>query len=279
MSCSRLLRRAPRLVTSLLFLSLLLSAGHLIPAAQAAGVDTTGSATTAPDLTDLHWVAKQEPTPGRISTLSSATALGAENVTGRILRFELRPGELYTGDGHATSRAEVYGRIPSDRTTPASGWQDPPGSERWYDFRVFFPSSFPVATDTRWLTFTQWKGLRGGVPPISLEVKRSGLRVGGSRTNAGKLPSSGAIGPLTPGRWTRLTVGIRWSTTAATGWVQVYRDGALAMPKTHVATMDVVGGTADPVYTKQGLYRSSVWTSTHKLYFAPLTVSSTRPTS
>ena len=37
--------------------------------------------------------------------------------------------------------------------------------------------------------------------------------------------------------------------------------------------MDTIGGKPDPIYLKQGIYRSSAWTTDHVLYFAPVTVS------
>ncbi len=241
--------------------------------------DLVGSPITPSTLSSLGWVSKEEGRAGAITSLPSAAGLGdSTGVAGTIMRSEVRPGETYTGgDGHTAPRSEVYGRIPKDRTTPAAAWADPPGSERWYDFKVFLPNGFPVATDTRWFTFTQWKGLNGGSPPIALEIKRSGLRLGGTRTNAGLVPGDGSLGPIAFGQWTRLTVGIKFSTDAGEGWVQVYRDGVAALPRTPLATMDVVNGSADPMYLKQGIYRSAAWTVTQALYFSPMTVTNTQP--
>ena len=241
--------------------------------------DLVGSPITSSTLTSLGWVAKEEGRVGAITSLPSASGLGdSTGISGTIMRSEVRPGETFTGgDGHTAPRSEVYGRIPTNRALPASAWADPPGSERWYDFNVFIPTGFPVATDTRWFTFTQWKGLNGGSPPVALEIKRSNIRLGGTRTNAGLVPGDGALGPIAFGQWTRLTVGIKFSTDATQGWVQVYRNGVAAMPRTPLATMDVVNGNADPTYLKQGIYRSAAWTSTQALYFSPMQVTNAQP--
>ena len=53
----------------------------------------------------------------------------------------------------------------------------------------------------------------------------------------------------------------------------------MAWVRTSVATMDVVNGAADPIYLKQGIYRSKVWACTHVLYFSPTRVTAEQPTS
>jgi Polysaccharide lyase len=248
------------------------------PSADADPVDTVGLPISSTDMATLGWVAKEQPRIGSITTLPASFVLDDTPTTGPLMRVELRPGETYTAPGgKPVARAEVLGRIPKDRTLPASLWADPPESERWYSFKVFFPEGFPVAADTRWLMFTQWKGLQGGSPPLALEVKRSGLRLGGTRTNAFQVPNDGDLGPISFGHWTRLTVGVHWSTDSSLGWVTVYRDGVEVLARTPVSTMDTVDGAADPVYLKQGLYRSAAWTQTQFLYLSPMQVTSTRP--
>jgi hypothetical protein len=111
---------------------------------------------------------------------------------------------------------------------------------------------------------------------VALEVKRDSLRLGGARANSGLIPADGIIGPLARGSWTRLEVGIALSPDPDSGWVEVWRDGELALPRTHVATMDLIGGRPDPIYLKQGIYRDSRWTTTHVLYFGPVKIGTTR---
>jgi hypothetical protein len=70
---------------------------------------------------------------------------------------------------------------------------------------------------------------------------------------------------------------MRLSPDPAVGWIQVFRDGRLQVARTPLATMDVVGDQPDPVYLKQGIYRTSLWTVTHVLYFGPISVSTDSP--
>jgi hypothetical protein len=172
------------------------------------------------------------------------------------LRVEVRPGELTTTSGYSAPRSEVYGPL------------EPFNVDRWYEWSLLIPEGFTFATDATWLSLTQWKGQRGGPPPIALEVKQNWLRLGGARANAG-LVTKQNLGRLTPGVWTRLQVGIRHATD---GWVQVFRDGIEVLPRTPLATVDVIGGQPDPVYVKQGIYRDDRWTCPHTIYYGPLTI-------
>lgn len=197
----------------------------------------------------------QQPTPGRIAT--AAPPLGGPRPEGTALRVRLAPGDLYNSSGYVAPRCEVMGK------------PEPVDVVRWYGFSVYVPSGFPFATDTSWLILTQWKGQLGGSPPVGVEIKRSGLRLGGTRTNAGLVPGDGALGAIVTDTWTRIAVGLRLSATD--GWVQVYRDGREALPRTAVATLDMVGGQPDPVYVKQGIYRQDP-SLDQTLYFGPLLV-------
>ena len=223
-----------------------------------------------------EWAAEQSPAPGRITRVP-APGPAAGRPARHVLRFEVQPGDLYNSSGQLAPRAEVMGRTPASFSgTPAGQWPDPPGAVRWYGFRLFVPADFITAIDTTWLTFTQWKGYRGGSPPIALEIKRDGLRLGGARTNAGLIPRDGNLGKIRRGTWTRLVVGLHLSPSPSEGWVEVWRDGELRLPRTAVATMDLIDGQPDPVYLKQGIYRDTRWTCTHVLYFSPVTIGTSR---
>jgi Polysaccharide lyase/Malectin domain len=247
------------------------------------------------------WSAEQEPRfPGPSGAVANdrITIVGGADVPGAgvykpdngAMRVELRPygssplaadGDVQVGsDGYKASRAEVYGRVPASMSgTAVAQWPDPVDSVRWYGFSVYVPLDFESAPDTRWLTLTQWKGLKGGSPPVGLEVKRGNLRLGGTRTNQGLVPNDGNLGALRKGQWTRIVVGLKFSPDSSRGWVEVHRDGVQVLPRTPLATMDRDNGAAgdpDPIYLKQGIYRDSAWQTTHVLYFGPATVGTTR---
>ena len=235
-----------------------------------------GRAVTQHDLDELGWDGVQAPATDSVTVVDGTVPLGADRPPGTLLRSKLESGQTYT-DGRC--RSEVYGRSPLTWATSPGQWPDPAGSERWYSFSVFVPAAFPVATDTTWLDLTQWKGYYGGSPPLALEIKRSNFRLGGARANLGLIPNDGKLGAIAFGRWTRFTVGIHFSTSTDDGWVEVYQNGELALPRTAVATMDTYEGGPDPVYLKQGIYRSAAWKVTQVLYFSPTTITDTMPAS
>ena len=248
----------------------------------ASGTGVATADTPADGPTPVTWQAYQRPSLGTVvlgESIQQVTAPGPANgrPAGPVMRYELQPGAQYNSSGYLAPRAEVYGRAATPMSTPAAQWPDPVGSVRWYSFSLFVPADFVTATDTSWIDITQWKGLNGGSPPIALEIKRNGLRLGGVRTNTGLIPRDGYLGPLNKGSWTTVTVGLSLSPDPKAGWVEVWRDGALAFPRTAVATMDTINGKPDPIYLKQGIYQGGNWAGvTHVLYFGPVTVSSTR---
>ncbi len=203
------------------------------------------------------WQSEQEAAADRIRLV--------DGDRGRVLRVEVRPGDVVSGG----NRAEVYGRHAPKHSTPAAQWPDPIGSTRWYGFDLFLPQDFATdPTGLVWLSLTQWKGVRGGQPAIALEVKRDRLELAGASAR-------NDLGPIARGRWERIVVGVHVDATKA-GWVEVHRDGVLALPRTHRPTTTLVDGAPDPTYLKQGLYRSPKWTVSHVAQFGPVTIGSTR---
>jgi hypothetical protein len=239
-----------------------------------------GGGSGVPSLKDLGWTSVQAPGPDNVRVLGPRAAIGESGrPEGPLLSVQLAPGEYWgTGEGQ-TSRAEVYGRNASPWSTSPEKWPDPPGSERWYTFSIYLPSDFATSDDSAaWLDLTQWKGRDGGSPPIAVEVSGDRLRLGGERANQGLVPDNGDMGALPLGAWTTLVVGIRFS-TGQDGWVHVFRDGVEVVPRTAMATMDLVDGAVDPVYLKQGIYRSTSWTSSQTALFSQVVVTDTEPSA
>jgi hypothetical protein len=242
-----------------------------------------------PNLTSVlpSWMAEQEPAVGgvvqkdRITTVAPPAG-GSRTPGGNVMRVELRPyesapgradGDVTTTSGYSANRAEVYARHATPRTTPATQWPDPVGSTRWYGFDLFVPNDFVFdTTGLQWFTFTQWKGLDSGSPPIALELKNDHIDLGGASGRQN-------LGPVKRGQWERIVVGVHFD-PSNDGWVEVYRDGVQALGRTHRPTMNMrtVSGTSqvDPSYLKQGIYRSKAWQVTHVLYFGTMAIGESR---
>ena len=206
-------------------------------------------ATTARDV----WQSEQEAASDRIQLVDGAH--------GRVMRVQLEPGDVVSGG----NRAEVYGRHASPRTTPAAQWPDPIGSTRWYGFDLYIPNDFVTdPTGLVWFTFTQWKGVEGGSPALALEIKRDRIELAGSSAR-------NDLGAIKRGQWERIVVGVHLDPTSD-GWVEAYRDGAQALPRTARPTMGYYAGEPDAIYLKQGIYRSAAWAVSHTLEFGPMSI-------
>jgi uncharacterized protein (TIGR03382 family) len=123
-----------------------------------------------------------------------------------------------------------------------------PGTEYFYKWSTRFPSSFPRSS--KWALFTQWHhDGYGGSPPIEFYVvdDQLCLRMGGAN---GKIVWRS---PLKREHWNDFVLHVKWSADARTGFVELYHDGKLALPKTKVATQ--YPGQRN--YLKMGLYRDS----------------------
>ena len=222
-------------------------------------------------LTD--WQRVQQPAGReRISVVPAPG--GGSAPSERAMRVELRPGDMTTTGGYTGSRAEVYARH-ATRGDAAERWPDPVGSVRWYTIDLYVPKGFCTSERAGdWLTLTQWKGLNGGSPPVALEIKRGALQLGGKRTRR-------SLGALTPGRWTQVVVGMKLSPDPKEGWIEVSRDGHRLVPRRGLATMDAYTKDGvervDPIYLKQGLYRSAAWRCTQVVYFGPTVIGDAPP--
>lgn len=222
------------------------------------------------------WAHVQRPNnPGLSGPIRTGSMLIVDNIdvpgsgmyrpTGKCMRVELLPYDNGNGDVNAsndTSRAEVYDRYPNNASSVTPGnWPDPVDTTRWYGFSVFIPSDFTTSTSL-WFDLLQWKGFRGGSPPQALEIDGSNFELGGTKARR-------TLGPINKGQWTRFEIGFHWSPVGTSGWVNVFRNGSEVVAQETRATMDYYNSAPDPVYLKQGIYRSKGWTATHILHFGP----------
>ncbi|MFP2934747.1 polysaccharide lyase, partial [Pyxidicoccus sp. 3LG] len=124
--------------------------------------------------------------------------------------------------------------------------QEKAGSTWFYKWSTQFPKSYP-SSDT-WQVFAQWhqEGCCGS-PPLEFFVigEEMNMRVGGV---------DGPIvwqSPLNRGQWHDFVLEVKWSSNKKVGYVQLWHNGKLAVPKTFAATQ--YGSEFN--YLKLGLYR------------------------
>ena len=120
------------------------------------------------------------------------------------------------------------------------------GDEYFYRWSTMFASDYPSAKT--WQLFTQWHHSGNtGSPPVEFYVNGETiyLRVNGSTVVWST--------PLVRGQWQDFIFHVKWSSNPGVGFVELYRNGQLVLPKRYAATM-YAGQTN---YLKVGLYRNS----------------------
>lgn len=123
---------------------------------------------------------------------------------------------------------------------------EPVNSEYYYRWRVMFDPSFPSANT--WQLFTQWHHHgSNGSPPMEFSVEGEKVMLGLGGNNATIVWQTA----LVRGVWHDFILHAKWSPDPAVGFVELYYDGALVLPKRMIATQ--FSGMLN--YLKLGLYR------------------------
>jgi MYXO-CTERM domain-containing protein len=120
------------------------------------------------------------------------------------------------------------------------------GSEYYYRWKVMFATDFP-SVDT-WQLFTQWHhdGCCGS-PPVEFYVRGEEIRL--------SLPGTGEVPwktKLVRGVWHEFILHAKWGATANTGFLELWHNKELVLPKRGAVTMY----SGQKNYLKLGLYRS-----------------------
>ncbi|NMO18919.1 carbohydrate-binding protein [Pyxidicoccus fallax] len=135
--------------------------------------------------------------------------------------------------------------------------REPAGSEYYYRWSTMFDSTFPSAKT--WQLFTQWhhEG-NSGSPPVEFYVngEEIHLKVGG---NPGTIVWRT---PLVRAQWQDFIFHVKWSPNASVGFVELYHNGKLVLPKRYIATQ--YSGQLN--YLKIGLYRNDTISQTGIVY-------------
>ncbi|MDY7230368.1 heparin lyase I family protein [Hyalangium rubrum] len=135
--------------------------------------------------------------------------------------------------------------------------REPTGSEYYYKWSTMFATDFPSVKT--WQLFAQWhhEGSSGS-PPVEFYVNGEEIRL-----NIGGNP--GTIvwrTPLVRGAWQDFIFHVKWSPNASVGFVELYHNGKLVLPKRYIATQ--YSGMLN--YLKLGLYRNETVSQVGVLY-------------
>jgi hypothetical protein len=194
-----------------------------------------------------QWTSQQAVAPDRLRVVTSPVDQGKH-----ALRVEVRQGDdpiNASGD-----RAELV------RSNPL----EVEGNERFYAWSTMWPANYPSVKT--WQLFAQWHhtGLNGS-PPMELIIngEQISLRVGAQTTVW--------QAPLVRGPWHRFVFHVKWSSNPQVGFVELWYDGQLVLPKRMIATM--YPGQSN--YLKLGLYRNDIITETGVIFHDGMVVGTT----
>ncbi|MBJ6759969.1 heparin lyase I family protein [Myxococcaceae bacterium JPH2] len=129
------------------------------------------------------------------------------------------------------------------------------GSEYYYRWKVMFAPDFP--SEETWQLFTQWHhdGCCGS-PPVEFFVYGEEIRLS---LNDSETPWTTK---LTRGVWHEFIFHVKWSSDPKVGFVELWHNGQLVLPKRNVGTM--YSGMKN--YLKLGLYRNETVSQTGVVY-------------
>jgi hypothetical protein len=193
-----------------------------------------------------QWTRAQVTSPDRIQVVSSPVTQG--RYAARVL--------VRQGDDPISSSG--------NRSELVYLSYEPEGSERFYRWQTMWDPSYPSAK--AWQLFTQWHHSgSNGSPPVEFTIygEQINLRVTASTVVW--------TAPLSRGKWHDFVFHVKWSSDPSVGFVELYYDGEIAVPKRNVATQ-FAGQTN---YLKQGLYRNEIISEDGIVYHDGFTIGET----
>ena len=165
------------------------------------------------------------------------------------LRATVKHGDFYSSG----ARAEVVLANPMFRE----------GDERWFHWYTLFPADFQASPS--WIVYTQWHSNGFDVPlAFNLRGETLSFRVMGHQYDRAGLWDAGTLwkAPLQRGKWNEYLLHVKFSDKSNIGFVELWVDGDLVVPKTMHATLV----PRDSVYLKMGLYRDQAITWAQTVY-------------
>lgn len=212
-----------------------------------------GSTTTTPPPTGSGIVWRGDFETGDRTQWSSTQMVSADRLA--IVSSPLREGK------YAIKATVKQGDDPinssGNRNELVRMTLEPAGSEYFYKFNTMFAPDYPIVN--AWQLFAQWhhEG-SGGSPPVEFTVYGEEMRL-----NIGGSP--GTIvwrSKLVRGAWQDFVFHVKWSSDPKVGFVELYHNGQLVLPKRYIATQ--FSGQRN--YLKVGLYRNDTIAPTGVVY-------------
>jgi hypothetical protein len=178
----------------------------------------------------------QMVSPDRLQVISSPVRQGS-----RALKVTVKQGDDPIG---ASGNRNELARLT----------YEPAGSEYYYRWSTMFAPDFP--SPATWQLFAQWHHTgSSGSPPVEFAINNGRIILYCRSTEMWSAP-------LVRGAWQDFIFHARWSPDPNVGFVELYHNGQLVLPRRYCATQ--FPGMVN--YLKTGLYRNSTITQTGVLY-------------
>ncbi len=224
-------------------ISIVVAVAVIIPSLSSASVLWRGDFETG-DIS--QWTRAQQVNPNRLQVVESPVREGRY-----ALRAEVRNGDNPIGaSGH---RNELV--LMTNETE---------GDERYYSWSTLWPEDYPFYPT--WQIPTQWHHSgSSGAPPVRFVLGCSAADCGQPMPDTMFFIVSGKgiwTEKITLGKWHDFILHVKWSSNPQIGFVELWFDGDLVVPKQPVATL-FPGQTN---YLKQGLYRDAATQPTQVVY-------------
>jgi hypothetical protein len=144
------------------------------------------------------------------------------------------------------------------------------GEDLWFAFSTYLDANFPTYY-SEFQTITQFKQNFDGSPPLEMDVTDGEFRItGGYGHPDGRMDFNQTVGHADKGRWIDWVLHVKFSPDPTVGYVEVWRDGELVLPRfappggtMYVNPAD--GSTRSSV--KTGYYRDRSIDSVGHIYF------------
>ncbi|MBN1209683.1 MAG: heparin lyase I family protein [Myxococcaceae bacterium] len=140
------------------------------------------------------------------------------------------------------------------------------GTEYYYGWSTLWPADYPMTPN--WQVFMQWHHSgNNGAPPVRLVLGCSAADCGQALPDTLFFIVNGktqwTMKGLTRDQWHDFVLHIKWSANPNVGFVELWYDGQLVVPKRYVRTMFDSSGAN---YLKMGLYRDAATQPTAVLF-------------
>ena len=122
-----------------------------------------------------------------------------------------------------------------------------PGSETWTAFSVYPADDYP--SYSHWSLVAQWKEPWAGTPPQQVNLQNDRWSIVGADSISPRPRFE--FGTLQRGAWQDFLVHHYWSSDPSVGFVEVYLNGQLVLPKTFTRTLE----NNNAVFLSVGQYR------------------------